>query len=394
MILKPILLPVSKYGKWVIITTWIISTIVYLYLHGIVSEFEAVKYIKEAKYHIESGSFSAPRFWFYSVTIFIMIVSLKLKIGMTGAFIMQAILNLFAYLFFYKALQKIFQVPQTAFFVIVYLIIFWPYQSWVVFLFTESVFFSLILILTSIVILYKPDSLKNILLTGIGLLAVMLSRPLGILFIAGMYLYFFYCANKKLKIILAFSSIILLVFGYFVVNTIFSSIKDWTITQAFEQESIICDLPTTSPSRTKLDLASSGSPVYHLLYYVTNNFSHFVHFAGIKLQYFFLMTRPYYSKAHNYFLLFNTIPIYLLMIAGFFTRQSKFNKRIIFFLLSIILIYTLVIIFQCDDYQNRFVLSIYPFFVILAAKAAEYFVLYFLKHSKHTSGIGIKEPVT
>ncbi|MEO7767192.1 MAG: hypothetical protein ABIS01_07190, partial [Ferruginibacter sp.] len=113
--------------------------------------------------------------------------------------------------------------------------------------------------------------------------------------------------------------------------------------------------------------------------YLTHNFSHFLHFTAIKLQYFFFMTRPYYSKAHNYFLLSNTITIYFLMIIFLFIKKIKFDKAIVFFLISTITVYTLTIIVQCDDYQNRFILSIFPFFVIFAAKTLEYWVLLFFK---------------
>lgn len=393
MILKPFIKVLNNNSKILIVLIWLFSTLLYLKLFGIVTNLEAGKYIDEAGTFINNGSFSAPRYWFYSITIFIIAVALKLKIGLTGAFIIQALLNLYAYLFFYKALKKAFQIPATAFFIILYLLIFWPYQSWVVFLFTESAFFSLILILFSILILYKPESIKNILMICIALVLVIMSRPLGILFGGSIYLYFFYCANNKWKIILGCGSLLFLVFSYYTVNTIFSTIKDWTITQAFEQESIICDLPTTSPSFTKLDLAASGNPVYHLCYYLRHNFSHFLHFAGIKLQYFFLMTRPFYSKAHNYFLLLNTIPLYFLVMGSFFIKKIKFDKGTTIFLISSIALYTLTIIIQCDDYQNRFILSIYPFFVILAAQTIEYLILHFFKNYKQTAGTGIEKTV-
>lgn len=393
MILKTLLKILNNNSKILIVLIWLFSTSLYLKLFGIVTNMEAGKYIDEAGIFINTGSFSVPRYWFYSITIFIIAIALKLKIGLTGAFLLQAILNLYSYLFFYKALRKAFQFPLTAFFIIAYLLIFWPYQNWVVFLFTESVFFSLILILFSILILYKPESIKNILLIFFALVLVIMSRPLGILFGGSIYLYLFYCFNKKWKIILGCGSLLLFAFSFYTINTIFSTTKFWTITQAFEQESVICDLPTTTPSFAKLDLAASGNPVYHLYYYLRHNFSHFLHFAGIKLQYFFLMTRPFYSKAHNYFLLLNTIPLYLLMIGSFFIKKIQFNKAAAIFLISSIALYTLTIIIQCDDYQNRFILSIYPFFVILAARTIEYLILHFFKNYKQTTGAGIEKPV-
>ena len=369
-----------KHGKLSTGIMWLISTLIYLKLHGVVTELEAAKYIEEAHRYIDTGSFSAPRFYFYSATIFIMAFALKINIGLFGAFVIQALLNLFAFIIFHKALSKIFQSPFTPILIVFYLLAFSPYQSWIVFLYTESVFFSAILILISVLILYKPYKIKNILIILLSLFFTLISRPLGILFGLGIFLYFFYNANKKWKIILACSSVGLIALGYFFVNTVFSSIHDWHITQAFEEESIICDLPAAQPYQ-KLNLATTGSPVYQLWYYLTHNFPHFFRFAGIKIQYFFLMTRNYYSNTHNFFLLLNAIAVYLLALAGFFIKRKYLSKGIVAFLVSTILIYTVTIVFQCDDYHNRFILSIYPLFVILAARSVEYFSLSAFKNN-------------
>jgi len=371
----------SKHGKLCVGVMWLISTLIYLKLYGVVTELEAAKYIEEAHRYIDTGSFSAPRFYFYSATIFIMVFAIKTNIGMLGAFIIQALLNLFAFTLFYRALCKVFQSAFTPILIILYLLAFSPYQSWLVFLYTESIFFSSFLILISVLILYKPDHLKNILLILIVLFFTFIARPLGILFTIGGYLYFFYNANKKWKIIIACSSVVIIVMGYFFINAVFSSIHDWTITQGFEEESIICDLPASQPYQ-KLDLSKTGSPVYQLWYYLTHNFSHFLRFAGIKTQYFFLMTRDYYSSSHNFFLLVNVLPVYLLALCSFFMKRTYFAKGVVVFLVSTVLMYTVTIIFQCDDYHNRFILSIYPIFVLLAARSAEHFCLLAFKNNK------------
>ena len=372
---------IARQGKLLTAIFWLLSTIIYFTIHGVVTSLEAAKYIEEARRYIDTGSFSAPRFYFYCVTIFIMVFAIKIKAGMLGAFLIQALLNFLAYLLFYKAMTKVFHSPFTPLVIIIYLLAFSPYQSWVVFLYTESVFFSAILILISVLVLYPPANWKNILLLVLSLLFTIVSRPLGILFGMGVFLYFFYYAGKKWKLILTGSSVIFLVLGYYSVNTVFESIKDWSITQGFEQESIICDMPAPQPYH-KLELATEGSPVFHLWYYVSHNFSHFIHFAGVKLQYFFLMTRNYYSRGHNVFLLLNSIILYSLAIAGFFINKRYFSKGLMIFIMSSLLMYTLTIIFQCDDYQNRFILSVFPLFVILAARTTEHLLLNAFKNHK------------
>jgi hypothetical protein len=240
---------------------------------------------------------------------------------------------------------------------------------------------------------YKPNGIKNLLISVLALLLVIISRPLGILFAGSIYVYLFYIADKRWKTILGFCSVALFLLAFYIINTIFSTIPDWRITQAFEEESIICDLPGSTSAYPELDLAATGSPVYKLIYYVTHNFNHFLHFSGVKLRYFFLMARPYFSKLHNYFLLINTVTVYLLVVAGFFIKKLTFNRGIFVFLITTIALYTLTIIVQCDDYHNRFILSIYPFFVILAAMTIEYLGLLLFKNNIHTPGIGIEKTV-
>ncbi len=363
----------DKYGAYIIALCWFLSVITYYNLFGLFTRLEAEKYIYEADYFIRYGSMSASRYWFYAVTIFIIAFATKIKIGLVGAFVIQACLNLFAYLFFYKALKTIFH-NITAILIILYLIAFLPYQSWVVFLYTESVFYSSILLLLSVLILYKPDNIRNVAIISIALLLTIISRPLGILFTISTYLYLFYSANKKWKIILFCSSIVLVTAFYIIVNTIFSSIEDWTITKPFEEENIICDLPSTIHTTT-LYLDKTAGPIYQLLYYICHNFGHFIHYAWIKLCYFFLMKRDYYSNRHNAYLLINILPMYVFAFGSLFVKNIKFREEISVFLISSILLYTLTIVLQCDDYHNRFVLSIYPFFVILAAKTIEHFVI-------------------
>jgi hypothetical protein len=366
----------NKHGAIIIFLAWMISVGTNLYFWGFNTTMEAEKYIREARHFIEYGGFSAPRYWFYSVTTFIIAFSLKIHAGLWGAFAIQALINLFAYLLLYKALKKILRYPFTALVIIIYLLGFWPYQSWVVYLYTESMFFSSILILFSSLVLHDHSKKFHLLFIGLALLMTIFSRPLGILFAASAYVYLFAAATRKWKFAMAIGSVAVLVVAVFIINTIFRSISDWQITQAFEEESIICGIPMVTENMN-LKLAAGGSPVSKLFYYITHNTAHFFRFTGIKLRYFFLMTRDYYSNSHNYFLLLNVIPLYLLGFFAFFLPKRNETKRWMVFAWTTILLFTLTVIFQCDDYHNRFVLAIFPFFVLLAAFTIEFLVTRF-----------------
>ena len=363
----------NKYNYHIIIILWLISTAIYIKHFGLFTHLEAEKYIYQAKNLIEHGSFTSVRFLFYCITILIIAFSFLIKTGIIGVFFLQAGLNLFSILLFRKALNKLFIHETTSFLVIVCLLMFWPYQSWISFLYTESVFYSSILILTSSVILYTPHQTKHLVYLFGSLLLVVLSRPLGILFSAGVFVFLFYYSSEKIKKMLWISSIAFIAIFIFTVNTIFSNISDWYITKPFVEESIICDLPNSYPSGLKLNLIHNNSPLLELFYYITHNFKHFIQYAFLKLKYFIGMTRPYYSKSHNLILVSYGVFMYTLTLISFFIRKTKRVFGILLFLVPTILLYTLTIIFQCDDYHNRFMLSIFPFFVIMAGMTIDYF---------------------
>ncbi|MFT4095450.1 MAG: hypothetical protein QM640_17615 [Niabella sp.] len=370
----------SKYGLGVLFGIWTISTIIYVSVFGLNSSLEAVKYIGAARELLQNGRLPETRYWFYFLTIAFIGGSLFFKCGLTGAFLLQAAYNLFAYYFFYRALKKLFDSCLTPVLIIVYLLLFWPYQSWITFLYTESAFYSSVLLLFSCIVLYPATNLRNLIKTAAALLLTIISRPLGILFIGNTGLYLLNKMPKKQRIAAGILILFAAIAAVRIVDTIFSTISDWTIMKPFVEENIICDLPSQK-SDTALQLARSGSPLYQLLYYCVHNPAHFFHFAFIKLKYFFGATRSYYSTAHNAFLLMNMLPIYLLAIGA--TIKVKMKSNIKPFIWITIGLFTLAIALQCDDWHNRFILAIYPFFVILAAYGLEG-LLRFFKH-KDTS---------
>lgn len=360
----------KKYGIIFLIILWLFTIAVHLYLNGLFSGLEAEKYIQEAQILIHHKRLSASRFIFYSPTILIIYLSLKIHAGLYGAFLIQALYNLFITLFFYKSLHHYFNNWLYPFFTTFLLIIFLPYSSWTVYLYTESLFYSNILLLTSALLNHNTNkSKRNLLLILFALFLVILSRPLGILFLLPTLIYFFVHAGKKVKII--FLPTLLLATGIliFLSNIIFSTITDVTITLAASQECIICGI--LPDHTTQLNLADKGSPVFQLYYYVTNNFDHFIRLGIIKLKYFFMMVRSYYSPLHNVCLLAFNIPLYLLCIVHIFSKKQKLYQPLFFFQLSCILIFAFTIMLQCDDYHNRFVLSLYPIFLLMAVKGLE-----------------------
>ncbi len=360
-----------KYSIPVILFLYAAVFLLHLHLFGIGTTLEAEKYIQEAKNLVNHKALSALRFWFYSITIFLIYVSLQLKIGFTGAVILQSLLNLAVILFFHASLKLLFR-PFSILPVLIVCtaVIFSPYSSWNVFLFTESVFYSSILLLVSTIIQHSITKKKSgIQFIFLALLLTILARPLGILFIPGVLCYLYLIVPKKNKRLIIPAAIIGLGALLFVTNIIFTTTSNVPITLSATEGCIVCGIiPSTHPA---LDLSTTGTPVQQLYYYVSHNFSHFISLAILRLKAFFFMTRPYYSNLHNIFLLLFIVPLYILSLAGLAGQKEKTYKPVFYFMLISISTFATVIMMQCDDYHNRFVLGLFPFFLIMAAKATE-----------------------
>jgi hypothetical protein len=95
MTLKSFTYLVSKYGKSLIAFMWLISTLIYLSIHGVVVTQEAGKYIEEAHRYIDNGPFLHQVLFLLCYTFHYGLCH-KTGIGMFGAFVIQALLNLFA----------------------------------------------------------------------------------------------------------------------------------------------------------------------------------------------------------------------------------------------------------------------------------------------------------
>ncbi len=363
-----------KFGNSIIVLFWLLFFLLHLYLYGIVTAFEAAKYIKEAERLINYQTLSATRFWFYSITIFIITISLKLKIGFTGSVIIQSLLNLLTILFFHRSLKLIF--PKFSLFPLIIIAItlaFLPYSSWNVFLYTESVFYSSILFLTSAIIRHNYTKKKSIVFLIIFTLVVtILSRPLGILFIPAVLFYFYVSLEKKARLIMIPAGIIGLGVLLYATNIVFTTTTDATITLSAKEGCVVCGvLPATN---VKLNLLTAGSPLQQLYYYVSHNFSHFITLGFARLNAFFFMTRPYYSARHNIFLLAFIIPLYILSGISFVIKKESRYKPVFYFMVVSIITFAIVIMLQCDDYHNRFILGLFPFLLILSGKTTIWLV--------------------
>jgi hypothetical protein len=134
----------------------------------------------------------------------------------------------------------------------------------------------------------------------------------------------------------------------------------------FKKENIICGVPTTN--NLEIKTLEKGNSVEGILYYIFNNGKQFLRLAGLKTVSFFGMVRNYYSSFHNIFLVLFFYPFYFLALAGFF-NISPGKKPVFVYLSVIVLLYWITTLLTCDDWHNRFILTVFPFIFLIAFSA-------------------------
>jgi hypothetical protein len=207
--------------------------------------------------------------------------------------------------------------------------------------------------------------LKFLASTFFTLLLVILTRPLGVLFVFPVLFFLYFHLNNKQKIFFYGLLIVAFFLLSWVVQVVFTTTPDWNMQRAFLEENIICDMPV-AVTNSNLVVSDHPNQLYRLFFYITHNFSHFSWLALTRLKYFFLNTRSYYSVMHNVYLLSCLFFIYACIIIGIKRIRKTFSTSVIFFIFSTVFFFAMAIAFQCDDYHNRFFLTLMPLLTVLA----------------------------
>lgn len=344
-----------------------LATHVFLYFsQGIVSNLEAEKYILQADYLLQGRFPSASKYYFYLPIIYLIAAAKKLSFGYGLVVFIQSLFSAFALMLFYKGTKKMFS-DRVALTAALALCLFLPFTQWNFFLYSESIFISLSMILFYAVCHFEKQNVYHFLLIIALLTTLVFTRPFGALFIPPLFVYFLFSRyeNKKLKLYTVLTAMLFILVMYVSIQAVFHGGEDMDAMKPFIEEHIICFVPQ-KPEGAKLDLKYYNNGARDIFYYILHNPGHFTKLMLERLYSFFKFTRPWYSKIHNLFLLFFIVPVYLLFffgVAKFVTQKSN----LVFYIIPLILLYSLATTLQCDDWHSRFTMPLLPPIFALAA---------------------------
>ncbi|MBY0477774.1 MAG: glycosyltransferase family 39 protein [Chitinophagaceae bacterium] len=332
---------------------------------GIVTINEADKYISAAKRLLEGDMIEVLQsFFFYSSYIFFTAAGIFTG-GIKTVVIAQALLSFISAVCIKKTINLLTGSNRLAFAGMLFFLFSYPLQYWILTLFSDSYFVSLI----GITLYYtlKNKSSKEFSFWVFLNILLVTSRPPGVFFVTMFGLYFLHnsriIATKKLIItgIVAFAVIYLSLF-YLPVETK-GYIKP-IAAGAIIVDSADYDLPAFEAS----DKSTLASAYQYLI--SKHSVSYVAKLYIKKLVSFFTLTRPYYSKFNNGVLLLHYF-LYLLSIPGLILLYKK-NRAVAFlFIFSIFLAANLVAL-TYNEWHYRFTLTIFPILIVLSASGVSY----------------------
>jgi len=348
----------------VLASIWGTMQALLFYRFGLVTDFEAEKYIYEANYFLEHGTVSTPNYWLYSVQIFLIATALKLKTGLLSVAFVQLLFNAWATYSLYRFITGISN-RQTAFIITLLLIVNYPLQTFNTSLQTESLFYSLTILFSCFLLRLKTLTAGRLIRVILFLLLISFTRPTGFLLVPCSFLYLFFRFFRPFStLVKSIITIVVTVCFLFFLNAALGSGGGLDFMLPFRDERIICGVPTL-PGFIDIKTSDNPNSVFGLLYYLTHNTGQFLRLAFLRSKAFFGLTRSYYSLWHNFYLCVYFFPLYILVIVSW-RRWIKKNKFLLLYCSSVIAVNWLTVILTCDDWHNRFFLSITPYIYILA----------------------------
>ena len=344
---------------------WIMLNGFFIVHRGIFLEGESAKYIYQAHLLLTTGAPESSNYWLYSVQMLLLACCLKFHLSLYFAVGIQLLFNGIATVFFYRTLQFIFGDRRTAFIGTLLLLANYYYQEFNTFLYTESLFYSFTLILSCYLFHIRQLTIKNGLAVIGMLMVICVTRPTGLLFVPPTFLYLFLVffqhmsTGKKIALLASIAVAFL-----FLLNIALGSGGELDIMLPFRDERIICGVPTL-PYALPIKTAANGNSLYGLLYYILHNTPQFIKMLWWRTRAFLGLCRTYFSLGHNIFLVvfFYTLHLLVLLSLRYWTKHHVY---VFCYLLSAFALTWLTISLTCDDWHNRFYLTISPFLIILA----------------------------
>lgn len=398
----------------------IINSLLYFNL-GVSVDYDTERYLTYAKEIREHGIFFKPHdFWYITYPLFIILVT-SIHDSFMAIVLAQICLSYFAMISLYFSAIRIFNNKFAAFLSSLWFLGFVMISFWNFWIYCESLLISLTCISFFFLIKWKSgqSNFFNLLL-GIPIIIVaMLTKPTGIALLTAIlvsFSYNLYFRNQdKLNLnsrniyqtakdsqslgysgkenkgffknsISAFVIFIILFFGFLILLnkmlTTFTYERDYQLGEIIYNIHKLADQPyakwliINTPKNLYIP-NQSWPPLVKFIALIFGNPWYSIKLFLVKLFFYTLYIRPYYSLSHNLLALAVLIPMYISAICIFRSRILKTDIKIL--ILVYIGISTISVTFLTVDWNSRFLVPILPVLFLIGSEGISKWILNFLK---------------
>ncbi|GAB3826097.1 hypothetical protein GCM10028895_36490 [Pontibacter rugosus] len=113
------------------------------------------------------------------------------------------------------------------------------------------------------------------------------------------------------------------------------------------------------------EVSLSGSPLQQVMQFLTEAPGLFLEQSVLRVVWYWGQVRPYYSNMHNWLTVLYMYPLYLLMGWGIWKKLTPLPVLAVILMLAIL--FTAMVIVSGVDWDNRFMMPLIPWIVLLGA---------------------------
>ena len=352
-----------------ILVTGLIANILAYYFQGIMFTIDSGRYMGYAN-EINNGNWQDLRnMWCISYPL--TLVGSKFLFGsMSAVVIVQVFCFLVSCIIIFKLNQKETNSGVVSLIFTLGYILLTETLSWNFYILTESLFTSLVLMA---VYFWSKEYNRGILIPA-GIVLVVFTfflRPNGILFLTSLGVAFAirYISRHSLKkttIVGIISTLLLLSFTLLVLilsNFNFSN-EYLTGEIVYGVSRLVSDYNITGLLLdSKQLITNSNDGIIGIVDFILDNPMFMLNSAVLKLFYFVIHIKPYYSIYHNIFIVITLYPVYFLAFLGFRILKHQFLKV---FITVFILLTCLSVMVTWETWDGRILFPLLPFIFFLA----------------------------
>jgi hypothetical protein len=346
----------------ILLIIWALINGIIIYNNGIITDGEAVKYIHEANTLLHTGSLTAANYWFYFTQITLLAIAFKLNLGYTFVVIVQLFFSAWAMLSFYRLAASLFS-KQTSFAGTLIFLLNYSYHEFNTYVQTESLFHSFTVIFASYLLRLTRLTLPNAIIIFFSTALICITRPTGLLLVPGIALYllfaFFKAIPNRSKIgLVVLSGIAFLL----LINAVIGSKGEWDFMLPYLDEHIICGVPTLH-HWVDIKTEINDDSIYGLYYHIVHNFDQFFRMAFLRSKAFFGLLRTYYGRGHNMYLAVFFYPLYAIALLSLGWWWKLQPNRLLYLSCAVLMTWVTTLL-TCDDWHNRWFLTISPWIIL------------------------------